>query len=90
MHTTTVYMYPIYPDCPVHGWTPQVSKGDGLGMDMREPSFGAPCEKMAEELPIHHSWRWAQQVQECKQYLSLLTDLFIFCFLLAPFVRDKK
>lgn len=51
MHT----MYPIYPDCPVHGWTPPVSKGDGLGMDMREPSFGAPCEKMAEELPIHHS-----------------------------------
>lgn len=73
----------MYPNCPVHGRTPPISKGGGLGTDMREPSFGGPCERMAEELPIHHGWCWAQQVQKCKQYLSLLTDSFIFCFLLA-------
>lgn len=38
---------------------------------------------MAAQSPIHHSWSWAQRTQKCKQYLSILTDFFIFCFLLA-------
>lgn len=56
------------------GQTTPISRAEGLGVDMREPS--PPCKRMAEEIPIHHSWCTASaEMQTCDRVLNFLLSV---------------